>query len=49
MSSRGEDLVVVSVQLKTGYLRINSSAGMIQDNETAQILKQVRGRLCAPS
>ena len=48
MSSRGADLVVVSVQLKTGYLSVNGCAGESQDSETAQILKQVRGILYAP-
>ena len=41
MSGRGADLVVVSVQLKTGYLRLSCSPEMTQDNETAQLLRQV--------
>lgn len=45
MSSRGTDLVVVSIQLKTGYLRVSCGAGMTQDSEATQSLKQVRAIL----
>ena len=49
MSSRGADLIVVSVQLKTGYLRVSCSAEMAQDSEINQTLKQVRKIIYTPS
>lgn len=45
MSCRGAELAVVSVQLKTGYLRISCGRGLAQDKETLQLLNQVRGLL----
>ncbi len=41
MSSRGTALLVVSVQLKTGYLRLAAGCGAAQDQDLLQRLKQV--------
>ena len=41
MGARGANLLVVSVQLKTGYLRINCGEGLIEDIDMTQLLKQV--------
>ena len=46
MSSRGTSLLVVSVQLKTGYLRVACGDGAVQDKELPQLLKQVRNPGC---
>lgn len=42
MSSRGARLLLVPIQLKTGYLRISCGEGVAQDKETTQLVKQVR-------
>jgi len=41
MSSRGTALLVVSVQLKTGFLRLAAACGAAQDQDLLQQLKQV--------
>ena len=41
MSSRGTALLVVSVQLKTGFLRLAAGCGAAQDQDLLQRLKQV--------
>lgn len=42
MSSRGAKLLVVSVQLKTGYMRVSSGDMSLADKEMTQLLRQVR-------
>lgn len=42
MSSRGASLLLISIQLKTGYMRISCGGGIAEDKETNQLVKQVR-------